>query len=381
MPPTFSTASGSRGRAASVACPRRRVLGEATMLHHLSPATLLRQRHLLVVIGLAAAMVTATGCREDALKKTGAAGSSDATLAGLTPAQAGLVLATVGDKNITLGDFAATLERMDQFDRLRYQTPERRRELLDHMITVELLAREATRRGLDKDPDVQEGYRQILRDTLLAEARKGIRDPGNIPEAEVRAYYDAHQADFQEPERRRVGNIVLKDKEEAEKLLPEAEKANTAQWGELALKYSLDAPGKNYKGPTELVGDLGFVGPPSDPRGANPRVPEELRAAVFQIGAPGQVLDHPVADSQGKWHIVRLIARTEAHARPYAEAERMIRITMTQQEISAREKALEDELRKKYPVTIDDGALGEVKIPDAPTQPVNPHGPDMGHAP
>lgn len=350
------------------------------MLQLSSPATPSRLRHILAVVGLAAAIVTAVGCREEALKKSGPQGSSSSSPGNLTPSQAGMVLATVGDKDITLGEFAATLDRMDQFDRLRYQTPERRRELLDHMITVELLAGEAKRRGLDKDPDVQEGYRQILRDSLLAEARKGVRDPVSIPEAEVRAYYDTHTADFQEPERRRVGHIVLKDKQAAEKLLPEALKANAAEWGELALKHALDAPGKNYKGPSELAGDLGFVGPPSDARGSNPRVAEEVRAAVFQIGAPGEVLDHPVADSEGKWHIVRLIARTEAHARPFAEAERMIRITIAQQEISSREKALEDELRKKYPVTIDEGALGEVKMPDAPVQP-NPHGPDMGHSP
>ena len=34
-----------------------------------------------------------------------------------------------------------------------------------------------------------------------------------------------------------------------------------------------------------------------------------------------------------------------------------------------REKAMEIELRKELPVTIDDAALGAVKIPDAPPAP------------
>ena len=54
----------------------------------------------------------------------------------LSPEQATRTLAKVGDRVITLGDFAATLERMDQFDRLRYQTKERRKELLDEIIAA-----------------------------------------------------------------------------------------------------------------------------------------------------------------------------------------------------------------------------------------------------
>src|SRR4051812_7079077 len=49
----------------------------------------------------------------------------------LTPEQASQVLAKVGDKTITLGDYVAALEHMDQFDRLRYQSAERRKELLN----------------------------------------------------------------------------------------------------------------------------------------------------------------------------------------------------------------------------------------------------------
>lgn len=347
------------------------------MFHSLSHATPIRR--ILAVLGAMTVVATAgAGCREEALKRASADGVSSATPGKLTPVQAGMVLARVGDKDITLGEFAATLERMDQFDRLRYQTPERRRELLDHMITVELLAREARRRGLDKEPEVQEGYRQILRDAILSEARKGLREPAAIPVAEVRAYYDAHSEDYQEPERRRVGHIVVKDKETADKLLAEAAKATAPEWGALVLKHSLDAPGKDYKGPAETAGDLGFVGPTSDARGANPRVPEAVRTAVFEVAKPGEVLDRPVVDSEGKWHIVRLIALTDAHTRPFAEAERMIRITLVQQEISALEKSLEDELRAKYPVTIDDSALASVKVPTAPVQP-SPNGADMGH--
>src|SRR5437773_1904701 len=102
------------------------------------------------------------GCNESALEQPAA--DSGPPVAGLSAKEAAKVVAKVDDHAITLGEFAKSLERMDQFDRLRYQTKERRRELLNEMIDVQLLAAEAKRRGLDKDPETQDQIRGILRD-------------------------------------------------------------------------------------------------------------------------------------------------------------------------------------------------------------------------
>ena len=315
---------------------------------------------LCVSLILAASVV---GCKDKALEGKGRADAGEIP-GGLTPQQAALVVAKAGDHEITLGEFAATIERMDQFDRLRYQTPERRRELLDQMITVELLAEEARKRGLDKDPETAEALRQVLRDAMLKRTRTKLRGPGDIPEPEVRAYYESHKKEFEEPERRRVAHIVVKDKAKAEKLLADAKKANPSQWGELMLDHSVESPGRPYKGALELLGDLGLVGPSGDARGDNAQVPEEVRKAVFEIKAVGEVLDRVVGTSDGQFHIVKMMGKTDAHARTYAEAERTIRISMVQREIQDAEKAMETELRKQFPVQVDEGALAKVKVPD-----------------
>jgi hypothetical protein len=48
-------------------------------------------------------------------------------------------------------------------------------------------------------------------------------------------------------------------------------------------------------------------------RGDNPRVPAAVRAAVFEIGAVGEVLGRAVQD--GGFHLVRLVGKTDAHER------------------------------------------------------------------
>jgi peptidyl-prolyl cis-trans isomerase C len=301
------------------------------------------------------------GCDEPALQAPSGGGTP---MFGLTAEQSTRVLAKVGDKVITLGDFGRTLERMDQFDRLRFQTKERRRDLLGEIIDVELLAMEAKRRGLDKEPAVEDATRQVLREAMLAQTRQGLPAPGDIPAQQVRDYYDAHIDKFTEPERRRISVVVMSDKSAAEKVLKEAQKASTATaWGELVTKHSLLAPKeKGANAPLDLAGDIGIVGPPSDPRGENPQVPEPVRAAAFRLGAVGAVGDQLV-EADGRFYIVRLSGLTAGHQRTLVEAERSIRVAILQQKMQDQERALDEELRRKFPVEINEAALGAVKLP------------------
>ncbi|RYE88702.1 MAG: hypothetical protein EOO75_13010 [Myxococcales bacterium] len=94
----------------------------------------------------------------------------------LPPEEAARVLARVGDRTITLGDYAAALERMNDFDRMRYQAPDKRRELLNEMIDFELLALEARRQGLDKSPELIAAQRRLK----AALDPAGLLNPGKI---------------------------------------------------------------------------------------------------------------------------------------------------------------------------------------------------------
>lgn len=308
------------------------------------------------------ASLAASGCKSCDNGSTGeTADSGHAQPTSLTPEQAKQTLARVGDETITLGDYAAALEHMDQFDRLRYQSPERRKELLDEMITVRLLAREATAKGYDKDPLAQQELRAILRDSMLAEARKNAPAPADVPEAEVRAWFEAHRAEYKDPERRRVSVVVLREEAAAREALAAAKKAATStQWGEIVRAKSID-PQARANVPVDLAGDLGIVSPPGDPRGENTRVPEEVRVAAFEIPELGGIGDKVVA-SHGKLYVVRLTQKIAPHERTYEEAERSIRVKLAQDKLRAKEDELITELRKSVKVEVDEGALATVRV-------------------
>jgi parvulin-like peptidyl-prolyl isomerase len=204
---------------------------------------------------------------------------------------------------------------------------------------------------------------------MLAEARKGAPTPQDVPAGEVRAYFDAHRAEFDDPERRRVSAIMVTSEAAARDVLASLDKDDVGSWGQLVRAKSVDAQARNTNLPTDLAGDLGIVSPPGDPRGENPRVPDEVRAAVYKLARPGDVYDKPVA-AGGKVYVVRLTQKLPAHERTFEESERSIRVKLAQDKLRARENDLIADLRKTVKVEIDEAALATVRtdtalVPDA----------------
>jgi peptidyl-prolyl cis-trans isomerase D len=110
----------------------------------------------------------------------------------------------------------------------------------------------------------------------------------SVSEAEVKAAYDARASQFGVAEQRRASHILVKDKEEADKVLAEARKAPQL-FAELAKKHSLDT------GSAANGGDLGM-----NARGSLASQP--LEAEIFKL-KPGEF---GVAQSEFGFHVVRL---------------------------------------------------------------------------
>jgi peptidyl-prolyl cis-trans isomerase D len=119
-------------------------------------------------------------------------------------------------------------------------------------------------------------------------------------DAEVKAAYEARASQFRVEEQRRASHILVKTKEEADKLLQDLKK-NPGRFAELAKKHSQD-PGSAEKG-----GDLGWFG-----RGM---ITKAFEDAAFKLAQN----EMQVVESEAGVHVIRLTGIQGSKARSYDE--------------------------------------------------------------
>jgi hypothetical protein len=112
---------------------------------------------------LVAVAHAASGCGDRARVESGGVEVGDRSAVGDG------VVARVGNAVLTRADVTAELERLPRAVRMRFSSTERRADLLERLIDLELLAQEARRLGFDRDPKVIRRVRRALVTELARE--------------------------------------------------------------------------------------------------------------------------------------------------------------------------------------------------------------------
>jgi peptidyl-prolyl cis-trans isomerase C len=210
-----------------------------------------------------------------------------------------------------------------------------------------LLAEEAEREGLDKDPAVQAQLR-LMRERVYSDARMDAFDKTNIPadaamESYAQGVYKAEPKRFIVMGQTRARHILIKNdgpesKAKADALLAQI-KAGAA-FEVLAAQNSFDL----VTGPKG--GDLGFFGPGT--------MVKEFEAAVAELKNPGDLSD--VVQTEFGYHIIRLEERRPGGMLPYAEVREALRAeARARAQRDARESLIKKMLEqfKTDPVAIE----------------------------
>jgi peptidyl-prolyl cis-trans isomerase C len=109
-------------------------------------------------------------------------------------------LAKIDDVTITLGEFQERINRQSPYIRARYTSLEQKKEFLDSLVRFEVLAKEAYRRGLDKDPEVVRTMKQVMIQKLMRDEFDAKITAESITDAEMKAFYDGNLAEYVKPE-------------------------------------------------------------------------------------------------------------------------------------------------------------------------------------
>jgi parvulin-like peptidyl-prolyl isomerase len=194
--------------------------------------------------------------------------------------------------------------------------------LFDQFLDEEMLRSLAQERGL---ADELEGRRAAV-GRLLEGAE------GGIGELEIAAYYRRYRSRFERPERVRVRQILLPDRDAVDRAL--AEMAAGASFDELAERLS--------ELPVTAIGD-------GDSALGRGDLPPTFADAIFALES-GEV-SSPVATDYG-FHLFQVTERLPAGPLPMSAVSAEIRETLRRERAGQRLAELVDEARKSYNVRV-----------------------------
>jgi peptidyl-prolyl cis-trans isomerase C len=261
-------------------------------------------------------------------------------------------LATIDDVTITLGEFQERLNRQSPYIRARYTSLEQKQEFLDSLIRFEVLAKEAARRGLDKDPEVVRTMKQVMIQKLVRDEFDAKITPDTIADAEMKAYYNANLAEYVRPEEVRISAIITKSRAQAERVAREARgdagKTNKG-FRDLVGKYSQDEDSK-LRG-----GDLRYLGAETKD------VPGPIIRAAFALPNIGDV-SGVVDAGNGTWYVLKQTGRHKSMTRSFDDAKPVIRNKLFRDKRLSAQKDFVDHLKGVARIEINATNLAKVRI-------------------
>jgi peptidyl-prolyl cis-trans isomerase C len=261
-------------------------------------------------------------------------------------------LAKIDDVTITLGELQERINRQSPYIRARYTSLEQKKEFLDSLIRFEVLAKEAARRGLDKDPEVVRTMKQVMIQKLMRDELDLKITADTITDPEMKAYYDANLAEFVKPEEVRISAILIKNRAQADRVALEARgepgKTNKG-FRDLVNRYSQDEDSK-LRG-----GDLRYF----DAQTKDVPAPVVKAAfALINIGDVSGVVDA----GNGTWYVLKQTGRRRSMTKGLDDAKPTIRNKLFRDKRVAAQKDFVDNLKAAAKIEINDANLTKVRI-------------------
>ena len=279
----------------------------------------MKQYLVLVVL----ACFTLAGCAQDT-GESGRDARSD-----------GDVVAQIAGESITEGDIEEIISHVPAQYRVKYSSPQGRKEIVDGLVEMKMLAWEARRKGIDKQESVKMKIGYIIDQTLAKELENDLRKSVKVSEADIESYYREHLDRYVTPERVKARHILVEKQGLADDLLGRIKKG--ADFQDLAKKHST-CPSAD-KG-----GDLGWFG-----RG---KMAPEFEKAAFALNK-GELSG--VVKSSFGYHVIRLEDKRESKTKTLDQVRKSIERTLQKKQAEVRMAELKDDIRKKAGVTVNDG--------------------------
>jgi peptidyl-prolyl cis-trans isomerase C len=256
------------------------------------------------LVSAVATLVVLTACHKSA-EVTASAPAADTTPA----------VATVNGTPIPRADYDAFLKNLLQGKPATDLTADQKNQVLDELITMDLVSGQAEKDGLEKDPDVKANL-DVVRMRILSDAESQKFLKGKEPtDAQLHTEYDTAIASMDKTEYH-AEHILVPTKEQAEALIKKID--GGAKFEDVAKANSTDNSKTNG-------GDLGWF--------TLTRMVKPFGDAVKGL-KKGEMTQQPVQTQFG-WHIIKLIDTRDVAAPPFDQVKAQVTKAVIQKELVA----------------------------------------------
>jgi peptidyl-prolyl cis-trans isomerase C len=244
------------------------------------------------------------------------------------------VLVKVNGTEITELDLRQTISRFPAERQAQFNTEEGIKQLLDQMVSFELVYSFAKENGIDSDEAFQMQLKNAEREILTQYAISKILADVQVTEDEAKAYYTENQSMFIEEPSVRARHILVQTLEEANKVL---EDIKSGMSFETAAETYSSCPSKAQGG------DLGSF--------TKGRMVPEFEEAAFAL-EEGKVSE-PVKTQFG-YHIIRVDEKQAPSLLTFDRVKDNIGNNMLQAKQNYRYTEFTEALKNKYGVEYTD---------------------------
>jgi len=248
-----------------------------------------------------------------------------------------VILATVGDVEITKDQMIGILRNIPQEHAASVAGEEGRIRLLDEMIAGELLSLDAKSQDFDKEEDFLAIVEETKRGLLQRYAVNKLFESIQVTDEETEDFYNKNRNQFMDQEKAKAKHILVDTEEKAVIVKEEIEKGKSFE--EAASEYS-SCPSK------ERGGDLGAFG-----RG---QMVKEFEDAAFDAEL-GELVG-PVKTQFG-YHLIVVDEKIPAAIQAFETVESQIKQNLAQAKQQQVYLDKVEELKKAYPVKVNPEAL------------------------
>ena len=281
------------------------------------------------------------------LERTGRHSAAEYALAKRTSATdnatrtSGTVVAEIGSDKVYLEDINESFDNLPDWMRKQFEGKEAKAQFAKKYVADELFFRKALKLELDKDADIRKKVKMSQRELMVNRVVESeLKEKIKIEEDDLKNYFDAHKADYEQKEAVKVSMIEAVSSEAAEKIIKELKGGRdfSAYAKEISLHKNTAKDGGSFPDWVRKGEDDLGIGSP-----------EAVSKALFNAKKGETTQPVQVGES---WFIFRIDDTRPGKAVTYDEVKDRVKNDYSMQKLKSTYKALLDQILKTSDVKL-----------------------------